>query len=238
MSARSDKLHSKRKAKTTKNLKRRAASLVPNKRMLLVCEGEVTEVEYFKHLKYSLKLANIDIDICGKECGSAPTSVVKYAKSRAMSEGPHTDGGYNDVFCIFDRDAHVDFEKAKSQILELNKPNSKFYAETMYAVWSNPCFEIWLLFHFQYTRSPFVAMRRKSSGDCVTQELKKCASFKKFSKHITRENFNELSDRWDDAFVNAKKAYADYKKIGEPNPSTKAHFLVEYLKNPSKGYHG
>lgn len=122
MPARSDKLFQKRR-KTRKEIARRAASRTPMRRALIVTEGEVTEVEYFEALKSLLKLVSVDLDICGKECDSSPMAVVRYALERADAEGAYDKGGYNDVYCVFDRDTHTDFEKALSQILTKISPD-------------------------------------------------------------------------------------------------------------------
>ena len=43
-------------------------------------------------------------------------AVVRYALDRAAKEGAHDQGGYNDVYCVFDRDTHTDFEMACNEI--------------------------------------------------------------------------------------------------------------------------
>ncbi|GAA6208809.1 hypothetical protein NBRC116601_21020 [Cognatishimia sp. WU-CL00825] len=228
MPARSDKLFQKRK--TAKNLSRRTASIAPNRRVLIVTEGEVTEVQYFEELKRILALVNVDLDICGKECDSSPTAVVRYAIARADAEGLHSKGGYNDVYCVIDRDDHKDFHKALDQILNASKQRSAFKGERIVAVVSYPCFEYWLLLHFAFSRSPFSAANGKTAAEVVSAELKKHPPFEDYEKSLTKDMLIKLRGLTDDAIANAAKSLADAQNTGEMNPSSTVHELVAALR--------
>lgn len=228
MPSKSDKLFQKRR-KTVKEIARRAASRAPMRRVLIVTEGEVTEVEYFEALKSLLKLASVDLDICGKECDSSPMAVVRYALRRADAEGAHDKGGYNDVYCVFDRDTHTDFERALSKILTANRPRSGFKGETITAVPSYPCFEFWFLLHFVYCRAPFAAAGGKTVAQVVEAELKKHPPFEDFAKSLTPEMIQSLQDNTEQAIKRAEKVMEDAQNTGEKNPSTEAHLLVKDL---------
>lgn len=199
------------------------------RRILIVTEGEVTEVEYFESLKSLLSLGSVDLDICGRECDSSPTAVVRYALNRAETEGAHDKGGYNDVYCVFDRDTHEDFGKALSQIFAANKPRSGFKGETIKAVPSYPCFEFWFLLHFTYSRAPYAAANGKTVAQVVESELKKHSPFDSYAKSLTREMLAALRTNKDIAIENAEKAIIDSERTGEKNPSTEAHLLVKAL---------
>lgn len=228
MPASSDGLFKKRK-KTAKAMARRKASRDTMRRILIVTEGEVTEVEYFEALKAFLKLTSVDLDICGKECDSSPTAVVRYALQRVENEGAHDKGGYNDVYCVFDRDTHTDFEKALSQILSANKPRSSFKGETIQAVPSYPCFEFWLLLHFTYSRAPFAAANEKTVAQVVEAELRTHSPFESYAKSLTQEMLDALHANKDNAIEHAEQATADSISTGEMNPSTEVHKLVQAL---------
>jgi hypothetical protein len=228
MASRSDKLFQKRR-KTAKEFARRAASLTPMRRVLIVTEGEVTEIQYFEALKSLLKLVNVDLNICGKECDSSPTAVVRYALERSASEGEHDKGGYNDVYCVFDRDTHTDFEKALSQILTANRPRSDFKGERITAVPSYPCFEFWFLLHFAYSRAPFAAAGGKTVAQVVEAELKQHSPFEGFAKSLTTEMVQSLHANTEKAIERAEKIMQDAQSTGEKNPSTEVHLLVKAL---------
>lgn len=215
--------------KTAKKLRRRPAKKDPMRRVLIVAEGEITEVEYFEALKSHLKLSNVDLEICGKECDSSPTSVVQFALNRADSEGSYKRGGYNDVFCVFDRDDHQDFDRALSQISGAKKSQSKFKGERIDAIPSYPCFEYWLLLHLQFSRTPFAAANGKTVAQVVTAELKKHSEFKSFDKALTGEMREFLLHSVQKAIKNAEKAEKDANQTSSQNPSTQVHVLVKFL---------
>jgi hypothetical protein len=227
--ARSDKLSQKRK--TTKNLSRRTATIAPKRRVLIVTEGEVTEVLYFEGLKRILGLVNVDLEICGKECDSSPTAVARYAMARTEAEGLYSKGGYNDIYCVIDRDDHKDFHKALGVIAAANKPRSAFKGENITAVVSYPCFEYWLLLHFAFSRSPFSASGGKTAAEVVTAELKRYSPFEGYEKSLTKEMLAKLYDLTDDAIANAIKSLNDAQKTGEMNPSSAVHRLVDALRS-------
>ena len=228
MPARSNKLFQRQK--TAKKLGRRVASITPKRRALIVTEGEVTEVQYFEDLKRTLGLVNVDLDICGRECDSSPTAVVRYAIARTEAEGAHSKGGYNDVYCVIDRDDHQDFHKALSEISAANKPRSSFRGESISAIVSYPSFEYWLLLHFVFSRSPFSASKAKTAAELVSAELKKHSPFESYEKSLNKEMLAKLYDAKAIAIANAIRSLADSQITGEMNPSTTVHELLQKLE--------
>ena len=89
--------------------------------VLIVCEGEKTEPNYFKQLIQEERLSSANIVITG-ECGSDPVSVVKHSialyKERKKEKNPAT--LYDRVYCVIDRDSHSNFSKANALIDEFN----------------------------------------------------------------------------------------------------------------------
>lgn len=83
----SDNLHHKRKAKDAQHLQRRKSQRAPYDKILIVCEGEKTEPNYFKELinYYKLNTANVEID---GSCGSSPEKVLKRAEQFNYSHWP------------------------------------------------------------------------------------------------------------------------------------------------------
>lgn len=75
-----DKIFQKRKAIQRKSLERQTATRPKRKRALIVCEDSDSAPSYFRKLVEYFGLNTVDIKICGKECDSAPLSVVQYGK--------------------------------------------------------------------------------------------------------------------------------------------------------------
>ena len=219
-------------AKQPTGLRRKAASKKPSKRILIVCEGEKSEPIYLRWLKNIENKMNIEIDIAGEDCDSAPIKVVNYAEARANREGRPENGGYSEVYCVIDRDEHADFDRARDRVRQLNSAKSKFAAKSIHLIVSYPCFETWILFHFIYSRAPIGRSGRYSPGDMATQKLRReILEFAEYSKSPTKKELACLTERTELAISNSIRAMDDAEKTGEHNPSTEMHKLVNKIKS-------
>ncbi|MBI4493238.1 MAG: RloB domain-containing protein [Chloroflexi bacterium] len=70
----------------------------PRSITLIVCEGE-TEQAYFEAARIHYGLTTAEVILAENTKGPAPISVVKCAEEKCGERG-----GYDRVFCIFDRD--------------------------------------------------------------------------------------------------------------------------------------
>ena len=200
------------------NLARREARRDPVDRVLIVCEGEKTEPNYFRDLirKYRLTAANVTI----AGAGADPLTVVEKAKALQEAERK-ADDRYDHVFCVFDRDEHKTFDEA-SRVAERND---------IELARSWPCFEFWLLLHFTSARRPYARSGRKSPADnCISDLLQHCPEYTKAAEGV----FIALQTRLDAAMVNSRKTHQDAMDTNERNPSTEIHRLVGYLKSLSQ----
>jgi hypothetical protein len=80
--------------------------------VLIVCEGEKTEPNYFEELRDALHLSTANIEVVG-ECGSAPINVVDAAIAKYNK---NTD--YDLMYCVFDKDRHPSYKQALQKIKE------------------------------------------------------------------------------------------------------------------------
>ncbi|WP_428263610.1 RloB family protein [Haliangium sp.] len=189
---------------------RRQPGNKPGRRVLIVCEGSATEPGYFEALKRKLKLGGMVIR--GDEVGTAPINVVDDAlaeKRRAQRAGEPFDS----VWCVFDRDEHTSFAQAID----------KARANGLKIAISIPCFEFWLLLHYEYTTRPFTdyndIRRNNLSAHCPDY-------------HKSKVNWDDVLTRLETAKVHAKRVRAS-QESGEqyPNPSTTVDLLVEHLES-------
>ncbi|MGO1298002.1 MAG: RloB family protein [Vibrio sp.] len=215
-----DNLHHKRKAKVTRELGRRRARRDSYDKILIVCEGEKTEPNYFRELVnfYKLNSANVERD---RSCGSSPKSVLERAEELALSESNKGDA-YDRVYCVFDKDSHETYDETIRKIAN-KQPVNIFYAAI-----SVPCFEYWLLLHFEYTTKPFHRTGKSSVADEVIKYLKKYMP--KYSKADCNV-FCQLVEQLDFAKVNSRRSLEFAKQNHTDNPSTKIHELVDYLQS-------
>lgn len=172
-------------------------------RILIVCEGEKTEPNYFR--RFPVKSEVIVVGV-GKNTISLVEEAVRRKRQAEKKGAP-----YNQVWCVFDRDEFPadNFKDA----LSLASENG---VETAY---SNQCFELWYYLHFEYTT---VAHHRNRYSDLLTKCLKK-----EYRKNII-DMYDQLLDRQRNAITNAEKLLASYDvDVPEKNdPSTKVHLLV------------
>ena len=213
---RQDKLFHKRKARTTKELQRKAGKREPYDRVLIVCEGAKTEPLYVKQMCNDLRLSSANLVVVDNTQGSAPINVVE----RAMKEYK-SDPYFNRIYCIFDKDRHDSFGQACEKIRDTKLRGTS----TMHAITSVPCFEFWLLLHFEYTTKDYY-QTGKSACDKLISDLK---------EHIPgyekgeASNYETTKDLLKTAINNAQRLEVYCNASGKDNPSTQMHHFVEYL---------
>lgn len=189
-------------------------------RVLVVCEGKRTEPAYFEALKNELKLTGVTVDVVSPH-GTAPNNVVDCAARKAKDA---TKNGipYDRVWCVFDHDNHATYGSARTSA-------DKGTIDTAVSV---PCFEIWVLLHFQYSTRAF------ASGDQVIAELRKNSCVPDYEKN-DRWCWTKLVPKRDQAIKNAQKLEQFHKDNGndpaETSPSTGVHKLVEFLLKLQNG---
>lgn len=214
-----DNLFHKRKAKSAKGLQRRAIKRDAYAKVLIVCEGERTEPNYFYGLRNHYGLNTANVEVCG-ECGSDPMSVLVHGKQRYREEKDAGDA-FDKVFCVFDKDAHVNYAKTLEAIAA-TKPR-----DTFVAINSVPCFEYWLLLHFIYSTRPYTDLPGNSSGNQVLAEL---IGYLPGYEKGARDIFATLVDQLDFAKSNAMRSRREAEINETDNPSTRIHELVSFLQ--------
>lgn len=124
---------------------------------------------------------------------------------------------FDAVYCVFDRDSHPRFEEASNM--------ARGRGFQLARSW--PCFEFWLLLHFESTRAPYARKGSVSPCDACIHDLRKYLPAYSKGDHAT---FDALWHRLENAIENGRKAAADAKATGESNPSTEVHELVARLR--------
>ncbi|MFV2057874.1 MAG: RloB family protein [Thiohalomonadales bacterium] len=218
----SDNLFHRRKAKQGKDLARKKAMRASYAKILIVCEGEKTEPNYFNELKDYLTLNSATVKVTG-ECESSPISVFEYSL-RLYKFAKNAGDSYDKVFCVFDKDTHSSYQKTLQNI-ESVKPKDSFAAIT-----STPCFEYWLMLHFTYTTRQFRGTGNSSSCDQLITELKNY--FPRYQKGDV-SIFDKTKNYLPQAKSRAARSLQEATNNMDDNPSTKVHLLIEYLENLS-----
>jgi hypothetical protein len=183
-------------------------------RILVVCEGKLTEPEYFKALQHEFRnrLVHVEID---KQAG-VPMTVVKRAiemDSQANAEAKqkrNDDLKYDDVWCVFDVDEHPHLPEA----LELAKKSGVKVAL------SNPCIELWAILHFQEQNEQ---LHRHEAQRALRQHLPR------YDKVL---DFDKMKAWYARAVERARSLQKKAEATSDPNrnPSTGVYLLTELIR--------
>ena len=110
--------------------------------ILIVTEG-LTEYTYFSQLRSEWRLPDIAIHVKKKESQNSPMGIVNYAEK----ENRRKDFDY--TWCIFDRDTTKNSSRLYEKVVQKAGQNKYDIADSF------PCFELWLLMHFDFTTRQF-----------------------------------------------------------------------------------
>ena len=201
-----------------KSLSRGKPKKLRRPRVLIVCEGKETEPNYFIGFRREKRLNKELFTIIGP--GPHPKNIVKKAvdlvKAAELENEP-----FDMAWCVFDRDTHEKIHEA------FQKADPDLQIKIAF---SNPCFEIWFLLHFQDHSRP-------EHRDEIIRLLK--IHLPDYDKSL-----EGLYERLLDRQVNALKRAKDLKKMHlnnqafdhtrlataiECNPFTSVDCLIEYL---------
>ena len=224
-----DELFHKRRIRREREFDRLRKIRSSNEVVLIICEGEKTEPNYFKGLRAILRLNKENVVIHDRRSGSDPQSLVNSAEEEYLKDlkrDPEKQG-YDQVFVVFDKDTHGTYNDALQKMAGLSKKHKGKFK----AIVSVPCFEFWLLLHFEYTSRPYVASGKNSPCDNVIRDLR--AYIPGYAKG-SADVFGTTYPRVDEAIKHAERLEKGQEKAGTDNPSTKVHRLVEYLRNLKK----
>lgn len=208
---------------------RKGENLTQKKAFLIACEGVCTEPNYIKNLvnieKLSKKIAEGTTVKIAPHQHSDPLGVLTDLLSTSNKED------FDECWIVIDRDA-VEFkgkgfgghteENFNQAISEAEKNNVK-------VAFSNPCFELWIILHFEYRDT------KCSRDDIQNKALEKINSLlpqKNKLKNVDElKNFKKLysvlKDKTSSAIKFAKKLSEN--EVKKKNPSTTVHKLVSAL---------
>ena len=187
--------------KKPRELKRKTAIRDPYDRVLIVTEGEKTEPNYFDDLVSFYEISTANVEISTSASGSDPESIVNTA-IQFRNQEERLGEQYDRVFCVFDRNSHANFDNA----------SRRARSEGINLARSWPCFEYWLLLHYEYVRSPFQRTQRFSACEnCIANLRIHLKDYQKATANI----FRDLEANLDTALVHAKQAFSDAKATGE-----------------------
>jgi len=207
---------------TSDYLRRQTKTRETRKRFLIVCEGERTEVNYFKAFTVPKK-----IEVMVKGEGKNSFSLVE--KAIKIIDNLNKDDSFDQIWCVFDKD-----NCSKEQF---NQAEGLAKQKNIKIAYSNEAFEIWFILHFQYLD---IATSRSKYPKILTTQMKKYRLLNEQEKYEkNREDmYEKLKPYQRTAITNAAKLIQDRdeakKHPFDANPSTTVQELVQELNINSR----
>jgi len=211
----------RKQARAEKKQARKEDTRKELERIILACEGSVTEKNYFESIFRELmeekNIAKTSL-VIAKHAHTNPKGVLQ-----DLEVALKKDDEFEHKWIVIDRD-EMRVNGGGHLLDDFNGAISSAKAQNVKVAYSNPSFEIWYLLHFE----------KRESGvdrDEVIVQLNKYVDYEKNSKTI----FKELKESQSTAIAYAKKLEASYKLSGRElipasdNPSTSVYKLVEQL---------
>lgn len=185
----------------------------PRPIMLIVCEGENTEPQYFEQFAHHHRNSRVRVKVA-EETG-VPLSLVQVAKrymhgaAREAIRQHDENLAIDSVWCVFDIDEHPNVPQAKQMARDSG----------IGVAVSNPCFELWLLLHLR--DSPGMQHRHN-----IQRALK--SYIPEYDKHVKFEHYR---NGYNNAVARAKRLDALAQSMGTPgcNPTTNVYELTEII---------
>lgn len=201
------------KLRDSASLRRKPGQNRPRSITLIVCEGE-TEQEYFAAARIKYGLTTAEIILAENTLGSAPISVVECAEKKYTEPG-----GYDQIYCVFDRDGHESFDRARHRIHILASRKKK--PLPIQEAISIPCFEFWVLLHYEKTDAPF-----NSCTDVIHRiRAQHLSLYEKADAATARQLMIKVTDALKNAhWLEARAENNNY------NPYTSVHMVLQHFE--------
>lgn len=201
-------------ARAHAKLERRRASRAGLPTALIVCEGRCTEPYYLRGLRAYLGVnaANAEID-AGTDRTDAKGLISRAQQHFRMKPE------YDQVFVVLDGDQPGLAEARRAATRSLRKSDGGRVSIDL--IVTTPCFEFWLLLHFEYTTRVF------TSGDEVTRALE--AHLTDYQKG-DRDIFAKVEHGLARAEADASRVNLEVADIGGTSPGTDMPKLIEVLR--------
>lgn len=202
---------------------------IPN--ILIVTEGEKTELDYFKRLRKEYKLPKVNVNVISSK-RSDPTHIVNESEKYISESGKE----FEFVFCVFDRDNEKQFSKALDRIDKINKRKKVGY-EKFVAITSVPCFEYWYLLHVDDSRRPY-GTTGSACGELIKYLERKEKIFQDYDKGKSGDYFDFLVNLRSLAVNRSKNIFIQSDKnqrhLHHEDPSTRVFLIVEFFDKLKK----
>jgi hypothetical protein len=191
-------------------------------RILIVCEGSKTEPRYLDDIRQQLRIATAHINVIHSTNGTEPRQVVDSAEQVFLASR-----NFDLVVAVFDRDDHLTYNDAllRAEALDQTLRNSDRKLVGFKAVPSVPCFELWILLHFQDIH----AFGHRNDVIAAVSSEGRLPGYSKGSKGI----YAKTEDRIPEATARAAHLRTQFDPATGTDPYTEMDWLVDKLRSLS-----
>jgi hypothetical protein len=202
------------------------ASIDPNKKYLLICEGLNTEKDYFE----AFRVPTNKVVVHGG-CNSKNALIEIALKTKAQYPD-------REVWCVYDMDVKPD--EAATQPEDFNSSIERATKNGMKVAWSNDSFELWFLLHYQKLEA---CITRKEINKVLKEKWKlesfhNTAKTKDFATKLYHVQLGgERSDMQAQAIKFARAKHGEFDgrtDYANHCPCTTVYLLVEELNSQLK----
>jgi RloB-like protein len=200
-----------------RSLKRKVAVRKPRKTLLVICEGTRTEPDYLRALKQQptvRDVAAVDLRVetgKGKTDARSLISIAVAARNAAINE----EGEIDEFWCVFD----VEWPATQPG---LGEAVEQAIQNDIHVAISNPCFELWLILHFQDHNSWL-----SNSDACRMRTRLDGSRGKGLSAGFYMPQIADAARR---AKALDKRHRANHARFPRDNPSSGMHFLLTSIQ--------
>lgn len=184
------------------------------KKFIIVCEGARTEADYFRY--FQELDSRIEVEVISPEDGdnNSPTGLLEKVQ-RLTTVGPNGEAPKHEIVEGDEIWFVIDTDDWGDKIGELREKVAG--QQNMFVAQSNPCFEVWLCYHFSASSQEF-------NGDNISE------NWKKHLPTLTERNFNSKTHPiYIQRALNAAKANYEGVDSKPEKGSTQVFSLAEKI---------
>ena len=190
--------------------------------ILIVCEGQETEPNYLHGLCDARGINRANVTIVPGDSDTDALRLVRKARKRF-----EVDRDFDAVFVVCDC-AGEELADATALAAKPMRHASGFTMPVTLII-SRPCFEIWLLLHFEYAARPF-----HTAADVIDLLRRHITDYSKADRQI----FAKVAGGLDRAIGHAKRLKLELAAVRAELPNTDMPKLIEVLDGLRRGRSG
>jgi len=214
----------------TTNLSRRKNKIDNTRTILIVCEGQKTEIDYFEKLKTVIIDDIIGIRVIPVTSSSGPQAlkIIESAKTENKLLTDNLGISVDLTYCVFDEDdaKNISSKAYKNIKAAIKQANDESY----HIILTNPCLEYWFLLHYTNHSISIEKQGNDSKGKVAVRLLKQyIPDYEKNGVRNIAEIFN--TTKLQAAITNAESTLKNHANTNDSYLNKQNEYMID--NNPS-----